>query len=171
MFVLTLEWKKNKMRCTSRHPSVIHLSFPSACLCWHAWIFQELVRLRGDTHCQLRDGGRGGDVHQTRLSTLHLGTVSKSCVSASLWCFLSLRTLTNRYSTSVLWLPVRCSSKVWVISFGFPICGRSFPRASHFLSAFQQSRCLLDLKKTLQPKFQLDIVPVNPSTVTDCFQT
>lgn len=76
-------------------PSVVHLPFPSACLCLHGLIFQELVRLRGDTHGQLRDGGRGGDVHQTRLSTLHLGTVSESCVSASLCCFLSLWTLTN----------------------------------------------------------------------------
>lgn len=59
------------------------LPFPSACLCLHGLIFQELVRLRGDTHGQLRDGGRGGDVHQARLSALHLGTVSESCVSAS----------------------------------------------------------------------------------------
>lgn len=45
---------------------------------------QKLVRLRGDAHCQLRDGGRRGDVHQARLSALHLGPVSSSGVSISL---------------------------------------------------------------------------------------
>lgn len=45
---------------------------------------QELVRLRGDAHRQLRDGGRGGDVHQARLPALHLGPVSSSGVSIAL---------------------------------------------------------------------------------------
>lgn len=44
-------------------------------------ILQELVRLCGDAHRELRDGGWGGDVHQTRLSALYLGPMSKSCVS------------------------------------------------------------------------------------------
>lgn len=45
---------------------------------------QELVRLRGDAHRQLRDGGRGGDVHQARLPALHLGPVSSNGVSIAL---------------------------------------------------------------------------------------
>lgn len=90
-------------------PSVVHLLLPSsACLCLHGLVvFQELVRLRGDTHGQLRDGGRGGDVHQTRLSTLHLGTVSESCVSASsVLCPLALDS-ESWCPASLLRLPVQ----------------------------------------------------------------
>lgn len=62
---------------------VIYFQLLTSCL----FVFgvpQELVRLRGDAHRQLRDGGRGGDVHQARLPALHLGPVSSSGVSIAL---------------------------------------------------------------------------------------
>lgn len=62
---------------------------------------QKLVRLRGDAHCQLRDGGRGGDVHQARLPALHLGPVSSSGVSIALpICFFSSFATSEGWSAS-----------------------------------------------------------------------
>lgn len=115
--------KEEKMQ-----PSVVvHLPFPSACLCLHGLILQELVRLRGDTYGQLRDGGRGGDVYQTRLSTLHLGTVSESCVSASLCCFLSLWTLTNGVQPCSSGFLSSVSKNIESSVFSFPSVETHFP--------------------------------------------
>lgn len=90
--------EKKKLQCISSPPSVIHLR--------DFIFFQELVCLCGDTHCQLRDGGRGGDVHQTRLSALHLGTVSKSCVSASFATFPLYPDSDSSLFSPLLLLPV-----------------------------------------------------------------
>lgn len=49
------------------------------------------MRLCGDAHGQLRDGGWSRDIHQARLSAVHLGPVSSSGVSmlclVVLWSF------------------------------------------------------------------------------------
>lgn len=69
--------------CQRHHPvATTHFNFHFQLLtCSLCFASQKLVRLCGDAHRQLRDGGRGGDVHQARLSAVHLGPVSSSGVS------------------------------------------------------------------------------------------
>lgn len=132
--------------------------------------------LCGDAHCQLRDGGRGGDVHQTRLSALHLGTVSKSCVSASFATFPLYPDSDSSLFSPLLRLPVlsfkRCLNHPFSVSqtHFFPILclfSRWTRKSQRFLLVSRPGCC----QNKHCNQFLLDIVSINPKTVTDWSQT